>query len=98
MTTSYWVSFATAGRFRGLVLVDQCETISDALHRISCAGVNPGGQAAGFPFDPNDRRVPIAERRRMKQLPRLVLLSRAALMASGIKIGPPVKGARLDRA
>lgn len=82
---SYWLSFASDSGFLGAILVDvpPDATIGDALFKVNLAGINPGGQVAGFIFDTEDDRLLPHERESSRRLPRLKLLSRKEIESCG---------------
>lgn len=82
--SDFWLSFAQeGGSFLGVVIVPDCDDIVDGARRAHEAGVNPGGQVFGGDFDP-DGQPP-----EMAALPRMRLLSRSDLVASGLALAHP---------
>jgi hypothetical protein len=86
--TTWWISFASDTQSLGVVLVDTEGGFLDAMKQIADAGINPGGQVAGWAFDQLDERVDIDDQAAMAQLPRLTLLTKAQVEGEGVETCP----------
>lgn len=82
--TTQWLSFASDAGFLGVVLVDE-DSFEAAHIKATLAGVNPGGEVAGFSFESEDPRMSADEREQIASLPRMQLLSKADLLRAGLK-------------
>ena len=69
-----WVSFAKVDGALGVIVVENCNNLIDALVKINRAGINPGGEALSFTFDLDT--LPEDGKRRMTLIPKMQLLSR----------------------
>ena len=78
---TFWLSFAGDEGFRGVVIIDNCQ--SEAFLAASLAGANPHGEVSGIGFDLKD--IPDDQRPAFMALPRLTLLSQAQLDHAGIR-------------
>lgn len=81
---TFWLSFAGQEGFRGVVLVDGCQSFEEAFLQASLAGANPHGEVQGVGFLTAD--LPEDQQMSFASLPRLVVLDKAALIAAGIEI------------
>jgi hypothetical protein len=87
---TWWLSFADGSgpkgdQFLGVVIVDGCRGLIDARLRMTLNGVaSPGGEIQGVGFDPTDG--PPDQVAALARLPRLTLLSKAALLEAGMQI------------
>lgn len=68
-----FLSFSGAEGFRGVIVIDDCVGVEEALSRVTKAGLNPGGEVAAWP-------IPSSE-----PYPRMTLLTRAYLIETGHK-------------
>lgn len=80
---TWWLSFADATGFLGVVLVDRCPGLAHARLQMTLNLVpSPGGEIAGYGFDPTDG--PPDRVAALAKLPRLTLLNKADLEAAGL--------------
>lgn len=78
---THWLSFAGPEGFRGVVVIDGCLSIQEAYLKVTAAGINPGGEMAGFGFTLD--QIPFEDRAATAELPRMRLLDREFLKARG---------------
>lgn len=45
-----FLSFSGAEGFRGVIVIDDCVGVEEALSRVTKAGLNPGGEVAAWPI------------------------------------------------
>lgn len=84
---TFWLSFATDAGSLGVVIVPDVTDLAAALTKTSAAGLNPGGEVAGFGWDPN--AAPGYVTREMSQYPVMTLLTPEFLESRGAVKGTP---------
>lgn len=81
----YYISFALTNEFLGAIIVP-AKTLSEALEKITDAGINPGGEAMGLPF--TEDSIPEDSRALMMAAPRMKLMILEDLEEAGLAPRP----------